>query len=41
MQVDAEGLKVRPKHTRCTVILREVSEFTQAREVEVSTMSRT
>ena len=35
MQVDAEGLKVRPNHTRCTVILREISENTQGHEVEV------
>ena len=35
VQVDAEGLKVRPNHTRCTVILREISENTRSHEVEV------
>ena len=35
VQVDAEGLKVRPNHTRCTVILREISENTQGHEIEV------
>ena len=35
VQVDVEGLKVRPNHTRCTVILREISENTRGHEVEV------
>lgn len=34
VQVDVEGLKVRPNHTRCTVILREISENTRGHEVE-------
>jgi hypothetical protein len=35
VQVDEEGLKVRPNHKRCIVILREVSENTPAEEIEV------
>ncbi|XP_059469918.1 la-related protein 4 isoform X2 [Neocloeon triangulifer] len=34
VQVDEEGLKVRPNHKRCIVILREVSENTPAEEIE-------
>ncbi|CAB3365114.1 Hypothetical predicted protein [Cloeon dipterum] len=34
VQVDEEGLKVRPNHKRCIVILREVSESTPTEEIE-------
>ena len=36
VQVDAEGKKVRPAHTRCsTVILREIPSDTQLQEIKV------
>ena len=35
--VDSEGQKVRPNHTRSTVILRDVPDNTQASELEVRT----
>ena len=36
VQVDAEGAKVRPAHTRCsTVILREIPADTQIQEIKV------
>jgi len=41
VQVDEEGLKVRPNHKRCIVILREVSENTPAEEIEVRTLTKT
>lgn len=35
VQVDEEGLKVRPNHKRCIVILREISNNTPVEEIKV------
>lgn len=36
VQVDEEGLKVRPNHKRCIVILREISDNTPLEKIQVS-----
>ena len=36
VQVDVDGKKVRPNHTRCTVILREMPENTPVEEIKVN-----
>lgn len=38
VQVDEEGLKVRPNHKRCIVILREISDNTPLEKIQVSTI---
>lgn len=35
LQVDSEGVKVRPNHKRCIVILREIPAQTPKEEIEV------
>lgn len=35
VQVDEEGLKVRPNHKRCIVILREIEDNTPKADIEV------
>lgn len=35
VQVDEEGLKVRPNHKRCIVILREISDNTPIEDIKV------
>lgn len=37
MQVDDEGLKVRPNHKRCIVILREIPQTTPIEDIKVCT----
>lgn len=37
VQVDEEGLRVRPNHKRCIIILREISDQTPVKEVKVIT----
>jgi len=35
VQVDDEGLKVRPNHKRCIVILREIPQTTPIEDIKV------
>lgn len=35
VQVDEEGLRVRPNHKRCIIILREISDQTPVKDVKV------
>jgi len=35
VQVDEEGLKVRPNHKRCIIILREIPDNTPIEEIKV------
>lgn len=40
VQVDEDGLRVRPNHKRCIIILREIAEKTPVEEVKVSYRNR-
>lgn len=41
VQVDDEGLKVRPNHKRCIVILREIPQTTPIEDIKVCSVINT